>query len=169
MQRNVPPGMEPVDVISGYHDNENGEMEVEYEQVFVQRPVGGVFHEPLDQGPEHLLNGSNSSIQMRPRNTANSIRELYDEKIRLATFEGCWSKDYPVVVKDLARAGFYYVGPGDRVKCAFCQKTLQSWERGDVAEQEHRLIYPNCPFVLGRCNEINIPINSPEALQQSHG
>ncbi|GFN88074.1 inhibitor of apoptosis [Plakobranchus ocellatus] len=169
MQGNVPFGMEPISVISGYHDNENGEMEMEYEQVFVQRPVGGMFHEPLDQGPENELNGPNSSIQVRPRNTVFSIKELYDEKIRLATFEGCWSRDYPVNVKDLARDGLYYVGPGDRVKCAFCQKTLRGWEQGDVVEQEHRRIYPNCPFVLGRCNEINIPINSPEALQQSYG
>ncbi|KAG3266709.1 BIRC2-like, partial [Ictidomys tridecemlineatus] len=40
---------------------------------------------------------------------------------------------------ELARAGFYYVGPGDRVK-------LSNWEPKDDAMSEHRRHFPNCPF-----------------------
>ncbi|RUS90362.1 hypothetical protein EGW08_001857 [Elysia chlorotica] len=160
MQRNAPNGYVPIEVISGYREGDNGEMEMEYERVFVQRPPDGVFNEPLDQGPEL----SSASSVSRP-----SARQLYAEKERLATFQGRWSPDYPVKPRDLARDGLYYIGPGDKVKCVFCQKVLRGWDPGDVVEQEHRRIYPNCPWVLGRCQEMNVPLNSTDTMQRSYG
>ena len=158
MQQNAPNGYVPIEVISGFTDGENGELEMEYERVYVQRPIEGIFHEPLDQGPE--LNEASSVSK-------SSTRQLYNEKERLSTFQGRWSPDYSVLPTDLARDGLYYIGPGDKVKCVFCQKTLRGWEPGDVVEQEHRRIYPNCPFVLGRCLHMNVPLNSPETMQHS--
>ncbi|GFS00616.1 baculoviral IAP repeat-containing protein 2 [Elysia marginata] len=160
MQQNAPTGMVPVQVISGFTEDENGGMEVEYEQLYVMEPPGGLFHEPLDYGPELA----------RARNEAKpTTRQLYKERERLLTFQGRWSRDYPVQPRDLARDGLYYIGPGDRVKCVFCQQNLRGWEEGDVVEQEHKRIYPNCPFVLGRCNQMNVPYNSPETMQHSYG
>ena len=156
MHQSAPNGMVPIDVISGFHENENGEMEMQYERAYVaQRPF-----EPLDQGPDPAR-ASGASRQ--------SLRKLYSEKERLATFDGNWSPDYPVLPRDLARDGLYYVGPGDRVKCVFCEKTLRLWELGDDVKTEHRRNYPTCPFVLGRCTEMNVPNNSSETMQHSYG
>lgn len=71
------------------------------------------------------------------------------EKVRLLTYHN-WPLDNPVLPKDLARAGFYFVGPYDRVKCAFCQNVLRNWVTGDNTEEEHAHYYPDCPFVLGQ-------------------
>ncbi|XP_006887370.1 PREDICTED: baculoviral IAP repeat-containing protein 2 [Elephantulus edwardii] len=48
---------------------------------------------------------------------------------------------------DLARAGFYYIGPGDRVACFACGGKLSNWEPKDDAMSEHRRHFPNCPFL----------------------
>ncbi|XP_012585345.1 PREDICTED: baculoviral IAP repeat-containing protein 2 isoform X1 [Condylura cristata] len=48
---------------------------------------------------------------------------------------------------ELARAGFYYLGPGDRVACFACGGTLSNWEPKDDAMSEHRRHFPNCPFL----------------------
>ncbi|KAM8945752.1 baculoviral IAP repeat-containing protein 7 [Pelodytes ibericus] len=50
---------------------------------------------------------------------------------------------------ELARAGFYYIGPGDRVQCFCCGVVLRSWEPGDNPHLEHRKFYPRCPFLQG--------------------
>jgi hypothetical protein len=48
---------------------------------------------------------------------------------------------------DLARAGLFYTGLGDRVQCAYCGGVLRNWVRGDSPMDEHRRHYPDCPFV----------------------
>ncbi|XP_021501550.1 baculoviral IAP repeat-containing protein 2 isoform X4 [Meriones unguiculatus] len=48
---------------------------------------------------------------------------------------------------ELARAGFYYIGPGDRVACFACGGKLSNWEPKDDAMSEHRRHFPNCPFL----------------------
>ncbi|XP_037361617.1 baculoviral IAP repeat-containing protein 2 [Talpa occidentalis] len=58
---------------------------------------------------------------------------------------------------ELAKAGFYYLGPGDRVACFACGGTLSNWEPKDDAMSEHRRHFPNCPFLE----------NSPGALRFS--
>ncbi|KAL1781372.1 baculoviral IAP repeat-containing protein 2 [Sigmodon hispidus] len=48
---------------------------------------------------------------------------------------------------ELAKAGFYYIGPGDRVACFACGGKLSNWEPKDDAMSEHRRHFPNCPFL----------------------
>ncbi|GFR89071.1 baculoviral IAP repeat-containing protein 7-like [Elysia marginata] len=126
---------------------------IEYEPMSVVRPPSGVFYEPLDYGtvPQGLL-------------PATSRRPLYHETNRLSTFYSRWSIEYCVAPQDLARDGFYYVGPGDKVRCIFCQKHVWGWEPGDSVTAEHRRLYPNCPFILGRCAKMNVPLNPPEDI-----
>lgn len=64
---------------------------------------------------------------------------------RLESFRK-WPTVYPVFPNDLAKAGFYYMGPADRVGCFFCSKKLKHWAKGDVPAQEHRRISPQCSF-----------------------
>ena len=47
----------------------------------------------------------------------------------------------------LAKAGFYFYAPPDRVKCAFCYGCLKKWQSEDNAIEEHVKHFPNCPFV----------------------
>ena len=70
------------------------------------------------------------------------------EKARLVTFIH-WPRDNPIQPQYLAAAGFYFVGPYDRVKCAFCQNVLRNWVAGDDPMTEHGQYYPECPFVAG--------------------
>ncbi|XP_059156887.1 baculoviral IAP repeat-containing protein 3-like [Physella acuta] len=137
----------PVQMISSFHQTNQGEMNLGYERVFVQRPIGGTFIEPLDETPPPPSN---------PASDRDSDFRFPDEEERLQTFSGCWSDVYPVDPVSLAKNGFIFIGPGDLVKCVFCLNTLRDWETGDVVEEEHRRHYPDCPFLIKRCD--NFPI-----------
>ncbi|XP_072259072.1 baculoviral IAP repeat-containing protein 2 [Pyxicephalus adspersus] len=70
---------------------------------------------------------------------------MYTEEARLRTFT-----NWPVTFlspSDLAKAGFYYVGPGDKVACFACDGKLNNWEPNDNALAEHRRHFPDCSFV----------------------
>ncbi|XP_028850498.1 baculoviral IAP repeat-containing protein 7 [Denticeps clupeoides] len=67
------------------------------------------------------------------------------EQERLRTFQR-WPSDAPVRPAELARAGFYYLGPGDTVRCFCCHGMLRCWADGDRALGEHRRHFPHCDF-----------------------
>lgn len=79
------------------------------------------------------------------------------EQYRLETFNN-WPQRAAVDKHDLATNGFYYLGEGDRVKCAFCNIILSKWERGDVVSTEHRKYAPRCPLLTENSETVgNIP------------
>ncbi|XP_013366474.1 PREDICTED: baculoviral IAP repeat-containing protein 2 [Chinchilla lanigera] len=61
---------------------------------------------------------------------------------------------------DLARAGFYYVGPGDRVACFACGGKLSNWEPKDDALSEHRRHFPSCPFLENSLEMLRFTISN---------
>ena len=70
------------------------------------------------------------------------------ERARLESFStDSWPSNAPVTVQDLAKAGFYYLGNGDRVRCYYCSGVLYGWADGDTAIGEHRKHFPQCEFV----------------------
>ncbi|XP_005346842.1 baculoviral IAP repeat-containing protein 3 isoform X2 [Microtus ochrogaster] len=77
--------------------------------------------------------------------TSPSHFAMNTEKARLLTYQ-TWPLSFLSPV-DLAKAGFYYVGPGDRVACFACGGKLCNWEPKDDAMSEHRRHFPNCPFL----------------------
>ncbi|KAM5181755.1 baculoviral IAP repeat-containing protein 2 [Mantella aurantiaca] len=77
------------------------------------------------------------------RNSDNNC--MYTEEARLHTFTN-WSITF-LSPSDLAKAGFYYIGPGDRVACFACDGKLNNWEPNDNALTEHRRHFPDCTFV----------------------
>lgn len=81
-----------------------------------------------------------SAFRVSPYHSAMST-----EKARLLTFQS-WPLTF-LSPMDLAKAGFYYVGPGDRVACFACGGKLSNWEPKDDAMSEHLRHFPNCPFV----------------------
>ncbi|KAM8953456.1 E3 ubiquitin-protein ligase XIAP isoform 4-T4 [Pelodytes ibericus] len=85
--------------------------------------------------------------------------EFADEHKRIATFSN-FPSSCPISVPTLARAGFYYTGTEDRVKCFSCQAIVEGWEHGETAIGKHRKISPNCKFInlTSDCIQTQIPI-----------
>ncbi|OCT59022.1 hypothetical protein XELAEV_18001512mg [Xenopus laevis] len=78
-----------------------------------------------------------------------SLGTMSDEHNRLETYGG-YSCRFPYSnPQSLSRAGFYYVGPGDRVRCFSCGGELENWEYWDVPFTRHQLSFPGCPYVRG--------------------
>ncbi|XP_066475667.1 baculoviral IAP repeat-containing protein 2 isoform X1 [Tiliqua scincoides] len=70
---------------------------------------------------------------------------MSSEEVRLCTFQA-WPLTF-LAPSALAKAGFYYIGPLDKVACFACGGQLSNWEPKDNAMSEHRRHFPNCPFV----------------------
>ncbi|XP_005916554.1 E3 ubiquitin-protein ligase XIAP [Haplochromis burtoni] len=86
------------------------------------------------------------------------VPHMRNEEARLRTFSS-WPNRTPVRPRDLAQAGFFYVGQSDKVQCFCCGGRLNGWEPGDSAWSEHSKHYPNCYFILGH-DVGNIPIQT---------
>ncbi|NXI67436.1 BIR7B protein, partial [Anseranas semipalmata] len=71
---------------------------------------------------------------------------MRDEARRLRTFSQ-WPDSSPVSAWDLAKAGFFFVGPGDQVQCFCCGGILKDWEPGDCPIGEHLKFFPFCKFI----------------------
>ncbi|XP_055078934.1 baculoviral IAP repeat-containing protein 7 [Periophthalmus magnuspinnatus] len=82
--------------------------------------------------------------------------QMRRERDRLQTFQ-TWPLDAPVRSTDLAKAGFFYLGPGDEVQCFCCGGILRCWVHGDSPVTEHKRHFPTCNFILGRTVG-NIPL-----------
>ncbi|GAB1602335.1 hypothetical protein Ahia01_000512600 [Argonauta hians] len=70
--------------------------------------------------------------------------KMLDMQKRLDTFKN-WNKSVPVTPTDLAKNGFYYLGYGDVVKCAYCSVQLCNWKENDDVHKEHTRFSPKCP------------------------
>nr|XP_021195650.2 baculoviral IAP repeat-containing protein 3 isoform X2 [Helicoverpa armigera]XP_021195651.2 baculoviral IAP repeat-containing protein 3 isoform X2 [Helicoverpa armigera] len=71
--------------------------------------------------------------------------DMRREDERIKTFE-----KWPVTFlpgEQLARNGFYYLGRGDEVRCAFCKVEIMRWVEGDDPAKDHQRWAPQCPFV----------------------
>lgn len=63
---------------------------------------------------------------------------------RLSTFT-----DWPIASPSpasMAMAGFYYLGRGVEVRCAFCKVEMCSWKDGEDPASSHRRWAPQCPL-----------------------
>lgn len=93
------------------------------------------------------------------RNTMLHIPEeprMRREGDRIQTFQN-WPADAAVTSADLAKEGFFFLGPGDKVQCFCCGGILRCWVHGDNPSVEHKRHFPTCSFVLGRAVG-NIPL-----------
>ncbi|NWU40574.1 BIR7B protein, partial [Hylia prasina] len=73
--------------------------------------------------------------------------EMVTEEMRLSTFEN-WPQSSNMHPEQLARAGFFYTGQGDVVRCFYCDGGVRSWSLGDDPWREHAKWYPECEFLL---------------------
>ncbi|NXX13876.1 BIR7B protein, partial [Podargus strigoides] len=73
--------------------------------------------------------------------------EMVTEEMRLSTFQN-WPQYTDVLPEQLARAGFFYTGQGDVVRCFYCDGGVRNWSFGDDPWREHAKWYPGCEFLL---------------------
>lgn len=52
-----------------------------------------------------------------------------------------------VSAERLARAGFYFTGESDRVRCFSCQQTVENWSSADTPVNRHLQASPACKFL----------------------
>lgn len=64
---------------------------------------------------------------------------------RLDSFKSHW-KVKGITPQQMAESGFYYLGPGDRVRCLFCSIEIDQWEPKDDPLTEHKRVSPLCSF-----------------------
>lgn len=93
-----------------------------------------------------------------------SSDDMKREDLRLKSLEGKWPHTF-IDARILAKTGFYFIGPVDKLKCYFCKAEISQWESGDDAVTEHVRWSPNCPF-LKRCATNNVPIEPKDELDQ---
>ncbi|XP_066437788.1 E3 ubiquitin-protein ligase XIAP isoform X2 [Eleutherodactylus coqui] len=89
------------------------------------------------------------------------------ESSRSASFTD-FPSSCPVSAPALARAGFYYTGTEDRVKCFSCEAVVEGWQHGDTAIGKHRKISPNCKFI-NAFNSRNESIQTQAPVSQNSG
>ncbi|XP_077163780.1 E3 ubiquitin-protein ligase XIAP isoform X2 [Paroedura picta] len=90
-------------------------------------------------------NGPNS-FETGDTHGTDPDRELTKECSRLQTFT-TFPNYCPVSALTLARAGFFYTGEGDKVRCFSCHATVEEWQQGDSAAGRHKTVSPNCVFI----------------------
>ncbi|XP_034970914.1 baculoviral IAP repeat-containing protein 2 isoform X3 [Zootoca vivipara] len=104
------------------------------------------------------------SFPSKLRNSSDVSELTYDlscELYRMSTFS-TFPRNVPVSERSLARAGFYYTGVKDKVKCFSCGLMLDNWKNGDKALDKHKQLYPSCNFVksLTPLNNLGSSFNS---------
>uniref|UniRef100_A0A8C8TV27 RING-type E3 ubiquitin transferase n=1 Tax=Peromyscus maniculatus bairdii TaxID=230844 RepID=A0A8C8TV27_PERMB len=104
---------------------------------------------PPERGGTYSSLSSNAlrsrAVEDSPSRVSPCSHTMTTEEARLLTYN-TWPLSF-LSPADLARAGFYYVGPGDRVACFACGGKLSNWEPKDDAMSEHRRHFPSCPFL----------------------
>ena len=96
------------------------------------------------------------NVRIYPRNGINNLpydkNDMKNELARLCTFLR-WKHYHIMSPIKLAEAGWFFLGPGDRVRCPFCKGCLEGWTPLDIPMMEHKKFFPWCPFVLQKLDE----------------
>lgn len=107
----------------------------------VTRPV--VVNTPSNESTGNSLQPISGSMS----NVTPPSWDLTTYANRLKTFDGVWKLDF-ITPNQMAKAGLYYLGIQDRVRCLFCSKEFDYWKPGDDPAVEHKRQSPHCAFFL---------------------
>ncbi|GAB1298502.1 Baculoviral IAP repeat-containing protein 1a [Apodemus speciosus] len=64
-----------------------------------------------------------------------------NEELRMDTFKD-WPLESPVAVEALVKAGLFYTGKKDIVRCFSCGGCMESWAEGDDPMEDHTKFFP---------------------------
>ncbi|NXS98669.1 BIR7B protein, partial [Jacana jacana] len=73
--------------------------------------------------------------------------EMVMEEMRLSVFQN-WPQCVGLNPEQVTRAGFFYTGEDDVVKCFYCAGRVRNWSSRDDPWWEHAKWYPGCAFLL---------------------
>jgi len=120
-------------------------------------PENDLSSYPPTHPRHHLTSGLSTDQSSQDRLSPEGPTELdfRSEADRLASFAQ-WTVSF-IRPSDLAKAGFYSLNNLDSCKCAFCHNCVGDWVEGDQPLEEHRALFPLCPFMQGR-DVGNVPI-----------
>lgn len=113
-------------------------------------PEGSI---PATDIPPASPNTASSSSSSGGGSSTNSSATFYPEypeyaieTARLRTFAE-WPRHMKQKPNQLAEAGFFYIGVGDRVKCFSCGGGLKDWDENDEPWEQHALWMNKCRYV----------------------
>ncbi|KAM9833564.1 E3 ubiquitin-protein ligase XIAP [Syngnathus typhle] len=119
----------------------------------------GSRYNEVDEDMEYRLRTG----EVVDESTYPMVPHMRREEARRQTFS-TWPPTAPVTPSDLAQAGLYYLGQGDRVQCFCCGGMLGGWEAEDTPWGEHSKHFPTCFFVLGH-DVGNVPAEGGTGLE----
>lgn len=96
-----------------------------------------------------MQQGGPCSPRAQTNNGGNYYPEYAEyaiETARLRSFED-WPRNMKQKPQQLAEAGFFYTGVGDRVRCFSCGGGLKDWDDNDEPWEQHALWLSHCRFV----------------------
>ena len=172
---NVPFGEAPV-VPSGGHGGCTS-VKTDYYSTLAKQAAAGRSEASGPSSLNHLTQSSmrhHESLSMATGGTTcmhsltlTQIREMKLESKRLESFND-WPISAYVRPEDLAKAGVYYLGMADRVRCAFCNGILRNWQPGDEPLEVHQKHFPKCAFVKDAQTAGNVSIEEEKVnIQQA--
>ena len=111
-----------------------------------------VLYEPHAQSKNETSTSDFNKIQNILHNSDNVISDkAYHPAYTLLQTRLDSYKEWPATLSqqpaDLAKAGFYYFGIKDMVKCFFCNGGLKNWDHNDDPFQDHVRWFPKCQFI----------------------
>jgi len=110
--------------------------------------VAGVTFSDSDSAPVPVQESGFQESGLFPCLYA-SHPHLRDENARLQTFGPDWPHHHPnLPLSELSKAGFFWLGQGDRVKCYYCDGGLSRWKTDDDVFVEHAKWFPHCEYLL---------------------
>ncbi|CAF2899291.1 unnamed protein product [Rotaria sp. Silwood2] len=124
------------------------------------------------------ISADNSGNQATSLNNINQVR--FDQIVhtspyhidyasipcRQATFK-TWTNESSPSVDDLVKAGFFFTGINNIVRCFYCNGSLQNWSGNDNPLIEHIRWFPHCTYAKQLSgNELYTKVQQAKSIQQ---
>ncbi|MGH0172611.1 UNVERIFIED_CONTAM: hypothetical protein FKN15_063863 [Acipenser sinensis] len=77
---------------------------------------------------------------------SDNCGDMSEIHTRLQSFHN-FPTDNLVSPQRLARAGFFFTGNSDRVRCFSCNHTVENWSSGDAPVERHQQVSPCCTYL----------------------
>lgn len=84
---------------------------------------------------------------------------------RLKTYRNNWVLSF-LTPRQMAKAGFYFLGKHDAVRCVFCSKEFDYWLLGDDPYEKHKRESPGCQYLDQELSMCYLIPTSIKRLQQ---
>lgn len=97
-----------------------------------------------EKGMNSMIQGGEQLGILKHSGPAHPQKATFEARLR--TFRD-WPPALKQKPKDLAEAGFIYIGTSDQVKCFFCDGGLRNWHSDDEPWKEHARWFNKCVFV----------------------